>query len=31
MSHKKKAYQKMISGGTVPKRTHYSADAVMLE
>ena len=31
MSHKKKAYQKMIAGGVVPKRTHHSADAVMLE
>ena len=31
MSHKKKAYQKMIAGGAAPKRTHHSADAVMLK
>ncbi|MBP5362017.1 MAG: hypothetical protein J6Y71_03175 [Ruminococcus sp.] len=31
MSHKKKAYQKMIACGAVPKRTHHSADAAIPE
>ena len=31
MSHKKKAYQKMLASGAVPKRTHYSSGAVQFE